>query len=121
MDIVVDLGRPLALETVMFVMQKLLIMILLRLCKPLRLQLPLGLLVVLGSVHTVLVVVDKVEPRHDGHEQRRVPRLPRGDALEVRRELALTVEGLPGLDLADHLPHVHLHLPRVLGRSVESD
>lgn len=87
----------------------------------LRLQLPLGLLVVLGRVDAVLVVVDKVEPRDRAEHERRVPALAGRHALQMRAQPAHAVQGLALLDLVHHLPHVHLDLAGVLGGAVESD
>lgn len=76
----------------------------------LRLQLPLGLLKVLRCVNAMLAMVDKVEPRHRAQEQRRVSALARCYALKVGAQFALAVERLAGLDLCNHLPHVHIDL-----------
>lgn len=84
-------------------------------------KLALGLLVVLGGVDAVLVVVDKVEPGHCADEEGRVSALAGSNALQVRAQLALAVEGLTGLDLVNHLAHVHLDLAGVFGGTVEAD
>lgn len=89
--------------------------------RSLRLQLTLGLLVVLGRVDTVLVVVHKVEPGHRADEQGRVSALAGGDTLEMGAEPARAVQRLAGLDLVDHFPHVQLNLSGVLGGAVEPD
>lgn len=91
-----------------------------KLLVPLLLQLPLSLLVVLRRIDTVLVMIHKVEPRQHPHEQAAVPALPRRHALHVRRQLRLSVERLPALDLVDHLAHVHLDFAAVLGGAVEA-
>lgn len=69
----------------------------------------------------MLVVVDKVEPGHRAEEEGRVSALSGGDALEMRVEPALAVEGLACLDLGDHFPRVQVDFSRVLGGAVESD
>lgn len=87
---------------------------------PLGLEFPLGLLVVLCRVDTVLVVVDKVEPRHHVDPDTGVAGLTRGSALHVLGQLALAVELLAALDLVDHLAHVHVDFATVLGEAVET-
>lgn len=94
--------------------------LLLSLGPALRVELFLGLSVVLGGVDAVLVVVDEVEPRDGIEEGGRVPRLPCRDALHVWAQRAHAVEGLAALDLVDHLPHVQLDLSCVLSHAVES-
>lgn len=86
----------------------------------LGLEFPLGLLVVLCRVDTVLVVVDKVEPGHHVDPDTRVAGLTRGNALHVLGQLALAVELLAALDLVDHLAHVHVDFATVLGEAVET-
>lgn len=109
-----------------------------RLSRPLSLQFPLGLLVVFSSVDAVLfnrvsilrnaksfiktnlVVVDKVDPRKNVDEELRVPGVTGSNTLKVVGDLGLSVQGLTLLDLADHLAHIHLDFPRVLGESIET-
>lgn len=86
----------------------------------LGLEFPLGLLVVLCRVDTVLVVVDKVEPGHHVDPDTRVAGLTRGNTLHVLGQLALAVELLAALDLVDHLAHVHVDFTAVLGEAVET-
>ena len=87
---------------------------------PLGLEFPFGLLVVLCRVDTVLVVVDKVEPRHHVDPDTGVAGLTRGSALHVLGQLALAVELLATLDLVDHFAHVHVDFATVLGEAVET-
>jgi hypothetical protein len=68
----------------------------------------------------VLVVVDKVEPRHHVDPDARVAGLTRSDALHVFGELALAVEFLAALDLVDHFAHVHVEFAAVFGEAVET-
>lgn len=68
----------------------------------------------------MLIVVDEVEPGEDGGEEGRIAGLSGSDALHVRRQFALAVQGLAGLDLGHHLLHVELDLAGVLGHAVES-
>lgn len=69
----------------------------------------------------MLVVVDKVEPWHRAEEEGRVSALAGGNALEVRVQPALAVEGLASLDLGDHFPHVQVDFSCVFGGAVESN
>lgn len=120
----------------------------LKLClgQSLGLKLSLGLLVVLGSVNTVLypqvsiisikvfqhdlskavveetdlVVVGEVGPRHNVDKQLGVAGVTGSDTLQVVGHLRNAVEGLALLDLVDHLAHIHLNLSLVLGESVET-
>jgi len=68
---------------------------------------------------TDLIVIHKVHPRQHMPQQRRVSAIPRRHTLHVRRELAVTVERFPFLDLIHHLPHIHLNLAFILRPTVE--
>jgi hypothetical protein len=87
---------------------------------PLLLQLQLSLSVVLGGIHAVVWVVDKVGPHHDVCESSCVPRVPVCNALHVLGHLGGAVERLALLDLVDHLPHIHLNLAAVLTGAVKA-
>jgi hypothetical protein len=54
------------------------------LLRALSLKFPLSLLVVLGCVDTMLVMVDKVEPRNRAKEQSRVSALSGSNTLKMR-------------------------------------
>jgi hypothetical protein len=84
------------------------------------LEFPLSLLIVLCGIDTVLVVIDKVEPRHHVDPNARVTRLTRSGALHVFGELTLAVEFLAALDFVDHFAHVHVEFAAVFGEAVET-
>lgn len=73
-----------------------------------------------GRHKTNLIVVDDVDPWQDVDEQLRVPRVPSSHTLEIGRHLGFAVQGLALLHLVNHLPHIHLDFPGVLGESVET-
>ena len=68
----------------------------------------------------MLVVVDKVEPRHHVDPNTRVAGLARGDALHVFGELGFAVEFFAALDFVDHFAHVHVDFAAVFGEAVEA-
>jgi hypothetical protein len=86
----------------------------------LSLKLPLGVPVVLGSVNTVVRVVDKVEPRHNVEPNTRVSALAAGNALHVLGQGALAVQRQTLLDAVRHLAHIHVDFAPVLGPAVEA-
>ena len=88
--------------------------------EPLLLKFKLSLSVVLGSVNTVVRVVDKVWPWNDVTECGRIARVPVSNSLHVLGHLGLSVQGLALLNLVDHFAHVHLDLAAVLTRTVEA-
>jgi len=86
---------------------------------PAGIELPLSLLVIFRRVDTMLVVIDKVEPRHDVDEGGGVAALSAGHALHVFGQLAGAVQRLSPFDFVDHLAHVELDLAPVFGEAVE--
>jgi hypothetical protein len=87
---------------------------------PLLFQLQLGLAIVLGRVHTVVRVVDKVWPREDMSKCSRVTRVPVRNTLHVLGHLSSSVQRLAFLDFVDHFPHVHFDFAAVLAGAVET-
>ena len=87
---------------------------------PLLFQLQFSLAVVLGSVHAVVRVVDKVWPCEDVRKCGGVTRVPVCNSLHVLGHLGGSVQRLALLDFVDHLAHVHLDLAAVLAGTVEA-
>lgn len=75
---------------------------------------------VLCVVLADLVVVDNIDPRKNVDKQLGVPRVSGSHALDIRRKLGMAVQRLALLHLVNHLPHIHVHFPRVLGEPVEA-
>ena len=113
------------------------------LCQALSFKFPFGLLVVLGSVNTMLIptvsrksqkfdeqhkrrgmtnliVVDSVEPRENMDEQLRIPRVSCCHSLQVSGNFRGTIQRLATLDLINHLPVVQFDFPRVFCEPVEA-
>lgn len=67
-----------------------------------------------------LVVVGEVGPGDDMDPQLGVPRVPGSDTLVIGTHIRDAVQGVTLLHLVDHLPHVHLDFPSILGESVET-
>jgi hypothetical protein len=65
-------------------------------------------------------VVDNVDPREDVDEELGVPGVTGSNTLNIRGDLGGAVQGLALLHLVNHLAHVPLDLPRVLGEAVET-
>lgn len=61
------------------------------LSRPLRLQLSLGLLVILGCVHSMLVMIHQVEPRYHMHPNSGISRVSRCDSLDIWCSAAFTI------------------------------
>lgn len=64
-------------------------------------------------------MVDNVDPRQDVDEQLRIPGVTSSDTLQVLGHARLAVQGLTLLDLANHLAHIHLDFPVVLGEPIK--
>lgn len=69
---------------------------------------------------TNLIVVDNVDPREDVDEELGVPGVTGSNTLNIIGHLRDTVQGLALLHLVNHLAHVPLNLPGVLGEAVET-
>lgn len=65
-------------------------------------------------------MVDEVEPGHSMDPYASISALSACNALHVLGELASAVDGLATLDLVDHLAHVHVDFPTVLGEAIEA-
>lgn len=87
--------------------------------RPLRLQLPLRIPVVLGRIHTMVRVIHKIKPRQHMQENPTVPALPARHTLHILRHTALPIQRLSPLNPVRHLAHVHLDLAPVLPPAVE--
>ena len=68
----------------------------------------------------MLVVVDKVEPRHDVDEGPGVATLSRRHTLHVLGQLRGAVQRLAALDFIRHLAHIFVDLAAVLREAVEA-
>ena len=73
-----------------------------------------------GSFNSYLLVVDKVEPRHNVDEDAGVSALSARNTLHVFAQLTLSIQRLARLDFRYHLAHVHLDFASILGEAVES-
>lgn len=65
-------------------------------------------------------MVDEVEPGHGMDPYASISALSACNALHVLGELASAVDRLATLDLVDHLAHVHVDFPTVLGEAIEA-
>lgn len=88
--------------------------------RPLLLQLPLSIPIILRRINAMLIMVHKIKPGQHMQENPRVPALPTRHTLHILRHRADPIQRLPAFHFIRHFAHVHLDLAPVLGEAIEA-